>query len=138
MNETTFRVRYGETDRMGVVYHTAYIDWFAIGRTEWLRDKGMSYRGAFEEEGLYLPVIRVECTYKNSVTYDDPVTVRTTVDSFSPTRIRFHYRITGPAAILAAEGITEHAFLDGSAGKPVNLQKARPELWQALQAIAAS
>lgn len=135
MSKTVFRVRYGETDKMGVVYHTCYIDWFAIGRTEWLRDKGITYREAFEEAGLYLPVVTVTCRYRKSVTYDDEVTLDTVIEFFSKTRIRFHYNVHGPNG-LSAEGTSEHAFLDAKTNRPVDLSRTRPDLWDALCRIA--
>lgn len=135
--QTVFRVRYGETDRMGVVYHTAYIDWFALGRTEWMREQGVPYREAFEDTGVYLPVVSVACRYRRSVTYDDAVTVVTALDALSPTRIRFRYTVLAPDGQTAAEGTTEHAFLDGPSARPVNLAKARPDLWEALRAMSS-
>lgn len=134
-NRTTFRVRYGETDRMGIVYHTAYIDYFAAGRTEWLREAGLPYRTAFEEKGLYLPVRNVACRYRSSVTYDDIVTVVTTLDLLAPTRLRFAYRITAEDGRTAAEGITEHAFLDGATARPVNIERVHPTLWTHLSGL---
>jgi len=120
---------------MGVVYHTAYIDWFASGRTEWLREAGIPYRTAFEEKGLFLPVRNLAARFRNPVTYDYLVTVATSLDLLSPTRIRFVYRVLSEDDQVVAEGMTEHPYLDGGAARPVNIEKARPDLWQTLRSF---
>ena len=76
--ETTLRVRYAETDQMAVVYHSNYIIWFEVGRTEMLRQLGLSYR-EMEEDGMVLPVVEVKCRYKHPARYDDEITIRTWV-----------------------------------------------------------
>ena len=79
----TVRVRYAETDRMGVVYYSNYLVWFEIGRTEWLRETGWTYR-EMEAEGLALPVIEAHCEYRLGARYDDDLEIRTTVGSSHP------------------------------------------------------
>ena len=76
-NETKITVRYGETDQMGVVYHANYAVYFEVGRTEWLREFGLSYSG-MEAEGIMLPVISLTINYKNSARYDQITVARTT------------------------------------------------------------
>ena len=136
MHETTFRVRYGDTDRMGVVYYGTYLDYFTVGRTEWMRHHQVPYRQAFEERGLLLPVHRVECRYLAPLLFDDLITVETVIAELSRTRLRFGYRILGPDGQLRADGMTEHAFWDELHKAPVNLAKHRPDLWQLLQGLA--
>ena len=77
------RVRYAETDQMGVVYYANYFVWFEVGRTDLLRAAGWSYRD-METEGFGLPVIEAQCTYRESARYDDEIEVRTTGESISP------------------------------------------------------
>ena len=74
--EIKFRVRYGETDQMGVVYHGNYAQYFEMGRTDWLREMGFSYR-LMEESGIILPVVSISINYKKSARYDDLITVKT-------------------------------------------------------------
>ena len=136
MHETSFRVRYGDTDRMGVVYYGTYLDYFTVGRTEWMRDKEVPYREAFEERGLLLPVRRMSCRYLLPLHFDDALTVETWIADLRPTRLVFCYRVLAPTGALAAEGDTEHAFWDERKQAPVNLAKHRPELWALLQAAA--
>lgn len=114
------RVRYAETDKMGVVYYANYFVWFEVGRTDLLRHAGWSYRD-METDGYALPVIEAHCTYREPAKYDDELEVRTTGAMLSPVRVQFAYEIVRPAddATLAT-GTTVHATLD-RAGRPCRL-----------------
>lgn len=114
------RVRYAETDRMGVVYYANYFVWFEVGRTEWLRDTGWSYRD-MERAGIALPVIEAYCDYRQPARYDDELEIHTRATMLTPVRIRFDYEIRRPgdSAPLAA-GYTVHAALDAM-GRPCRL-----------------
>jgi acyl-CoA thioester hydrolase len=117
---STVRVRYAETDKMGVVYYANYLVWFEIGRTDWLRDTGWSYR-AMEDEGLALPVIEAHCEYRQSAKYDDELDVRTRAQRLSPVRIQFDYEVARRAdGVAIASGHTVHATIDRQ-GRPVRL-----------------
>ena len=114
------RVRYAETDQMGVVYYANYLVWFEVGRTDWLRDSGWSYRD-MEAAGFSLPVIEARCTYQASARYDDDIDVRTTGALESPVRIQFLYEVVRAAdGATLATGMTMHAALDRS-GRPCRL-----------------
>ncbi|MFV8363912.1 acyl-CoA thioesterase [Flavobacterium sp. ZT3P35] len=86
------RVRYSETDQMGVVYHGNYIPYFEMGRVEWLRNKGVSYK-SMEENGIALPIVSMNINYKKSARYDDLLTVRTVFKSQSSVKIEFDCEI---------------------------------------------
>ena len=117
---THVRVRYAETDCMGVVYYANYLVWFEVGRTEWLRATGWSYR-EMESEGVALPVIEAHCEYRQSARYDDEIEIRTRASLLTPVRIRFDYDILRVRdQVLAALGYTVHAALD-SGGRPCRL-----------------
>jgi acyl-CoA thioester hydrolase len=117
---STVRVRYAETDRMGVVYYANYLVWFEIGRTELLRTLGWSYR-EMEDAGVSLPVIDAQCTYRRPAKYDDELDVRTEGRMLSPVRMEFIYQVVRRAdQEVAAEGRTEHAALDPR-GRPCRL-----------------
>ena len=117
---TTVRVRYAETDQMGVVYHANYFIWFEVGRTDLLRTAGWTYR-EMEAEGLSLPVIEAHCDFKQPARYDDELEVRTTGELMSPVRVAFSYEVLRPAdGELLATGRTVHATLD-RAGRPSRL-----------------
>ncbi len=128
VNEIQIRVRYEETDRMGYVYHGKYFTWFEVGRTELFRSMGLPYT-LFEERGIMLPVTRAESRYRVPAGYDDLITIQTTVTRLTPARINFEYSLYAQDGRVIAEGNTGHAFVDSS-GRPVNLAKRDPELWQ--------
>jgi acyl-CoA thioester hydrolase len=114
------RVRYAETDKMGVVYYANYLVWFEVGRTDLLRRSGWTYRD-MEADGYALPVVEAHCEYRQSAKYDDELEIRTTGALLSPVRVRFEYEIVRAAdAALLASGYTMHASLD-PLGKPRRL-----------------
>ena len=114
------RVRYAETDKMGIVYYAHYLVWFEIGRTEWLRTRGWTYR-AMEDEGVGLPVIEAHCEYKAGARYDDELEVDTTARLVSAVRLAFDYIVRRRAdSQIIASGYSVHATVD-RAGRPVRL-----------------
>jgi acyl-CoA thioester hydrolase len=114
------RVRYAETDRMGVVYYANYFVWFEVGRTDLLRESGWNYRD-MEAEGFGLPVIEAHCRYRQSAKYDDEIEVRTVGEMLSPVRVKFSYEVVRAAdAATLATGTTVHATL-GRDGRPCRL-----------------
>jgi acyl-CoA thioester hydrolase len=117
---TSVRVRYAETDRMGVVYYANYLVWFEVGRTEWLRQNGWSYR-EMEADGVALPVIEAHCEYRQPARYDDEIEIVTRASLVTPVRLRFDYEaVRGEGQVLTASGYTVHAALD-PAGRPRRL-----------------
>jgi acyl-CoA thioester hydrolase len=100
------RVRYADTDMMGVVYHANYPVFFEIGRSEYMRQKGFTYR-EFEAMGYHLVVTGLEAKYYNSATYDDLLTVRTRISELQSRGLTFHYIIYRDETLLV-EGITKH------------------------------
>jgi acyl-CoA thioester hydrolase len=121
------RVRYAETDQMGVAYYANYLVWFEVGRTDWLRASGGSYR-ALEHDGLGLPVIEAQCIYKQPARYDDELEIRTRGRLVSPARLAFEYEIvrSGDSALVAT-GQTVHAAVDRH-GRPRRLPPLVKEL----------
>ena len=114
------RVRYAETDKMGVVYHANYLVWFEVGRCELLRAIGSSYR-ELETSGIMLPVIEAQCEYRSPARYDDELQVQTWGELLSPARVEFTYEVSRPGdATVNAVGRTVHAAID-AAGKPCRL-----------------
>jgi len=113
------RVRYPETDRMGVAYHGHYLVWFELGRTEWMREIGFPY-GELEDEGVYFPVTRAEVRYRRSARYDERLVVETRLVSVGASRVRFEYQIDGQDGRMVATGATEHGAV-GPEGRPRRL-----------------
>lgn len=107
---TTLRVRYAETDQMGVAYHGNYFAWFEVGRVEMLRSLGFSY-AALEAEGCGLPVVEASCRYRQPARYDDLLTIETTLRALRGSIVLFAYRILRGGDLLA-EAETKHVAVD--------------------------
>jgi acyl-CoA thioester hydrolase len=114
------RVRYAETDAMGIVYYANYLVWFEVGRTDLLRGAGWSYR-EMEADGYKLPVLEAGCVYRQPARYDDELEVRTTGTLVSPVRLKFTYDVVRKAdGAQLATGHTIHAAIDRG-GRPCRL-----------------
>ncbi|MBP8066516.1 MAG: acyl-CoA thioesterase [Flavobacterium sp.] len=116
--EFQVRVRYAETDQMGVVYHGNYAQYFEMGRVEWLRNLGVSYRW-MEENGVMLPVVSLSMNYKKPARYDDLLTVRTIFKSQTSVKIEFDYEIVNEKGELLTIGNSVLVFVDMKTGRPV-------------------
>ncbi len=117
-NEISFRVRYCETDQMGVVHHGNYPQYLEMGRIEWLRSFGVSYK-AMEDGGVILPVVSVSVNYKKSAYYDDLLVVRTRLRKKPMVRIEFDYEIYNGEGEFLADANTVLAFMDAKKNKPM-------------------
>jgi acyl-CoA thioester hydrolase len=137
------RVRYQETDQMGVVYHANYLNWFEIGRTEWVRQAGITYK-ELEARGLLLPVTDVEASFKQPALYDDWVTICTQVAEMSSVRVRFESRVLSgnvtealgdsyegeePPGLLLVRGGTRHVWVNKE-WKPVRFAREAPDWYE--------
>ncbi len=129
---TTFRVRYAETDQMGVVYYANYLVWFEIGRSEFCRQHGFEYRDMEQQDGLCIIVAEASCRYKASAHYDDEIEVRTCLREMRKRVLIFGYEVRrSNDHQLLAEGETTHVIVDRE-GKP----RALPEKYR--ECFAAS
>ena len=109
VNETRIRVRYAETDQMGVVYHANHFIWFEVGRVELLRQFGFSYKDMERKAGCFIAVVDARCRYRAPVHYDDEVVVRTYLKHVREKVIRFGYELrSAETGELLAEGETTH------------------------------
>jgi len=115
---TSLRVRYGETDQMGVVYHGNYAQFFEIGRIEWLRSLGISYK-KMEENNTMLPVVSLQCNFKKSAEFDDEITIKTTLKKTPTVKIEFDYEIHNQLGELLCIGNTILAFVAMDTKKPM-------------------
>jgi acyl-CoA thioester hydrolase len=114
------RVRYGETDAMGIVYYGTYPLYYETGRTEMMRHLGFTYR-KMEELGIIMPVISLHCRYKKPARYDDLLTVRTIVREMPVSRIFFEYEIYNETGDIVNEGDTTLVFVEKEKGRPVRI-----------------
>ena len=125
---TRLRVRYAETDKMGIVYYANYFVWFEVARTDLLRELGWSYR-EMEHAGVSLPVIEARCDYRRPAKYDDEIEVRTEGRMISPIRMQFDYEVVRvDDGVVAASGRTVHAALDAD-GRPCRLPQRVVEVF---------
>jgi len=123
---TTFRVRYAETDQMGIVYYANYFVWFEIGRTDFCRQHGFAYRDMEQEDGLYIAVAEARCRYKAPARYDDEIVVRTRLRDVRKRVLVFGYEVCRAVTDeLLAEGETVHVIIDRQ-GRP----RALPEKYR--------
>ena len=114
-HETLLRVRYAETDKMGIVYYANYLVWFEIGRTDYCRARGFSYRDMEESEDAFLVVAEAYCRYKAPAYYDDELIVRTHITELRKRSLRFGYEIVRAATgQVVAEGETGHVVTDAA------------------------
>lgn len=112
VSELEVRVRYAETDQMGVAHHASYLVWFEAGRTEFIRDRGRSY-AQVEADGWLLVVVEAHCRYRQAARYDEVLTVRTHLRRLGPATLSFGYELVRKAdGEVLAEGYTVHAVVD--------------------------
>jgi acyl-CoA thioester hydrolase len=115
VNEIQFRVRYAETDQMGIVYHANYLVWMEMGRVELCRAQGVRYRDLEQQEGVLLAVAAAQCRYHAPARYDDEVIVRTTVKRATSRLLEFEYEITfADDGTKLVTGLTTHVFCNAS------------------------
>lgn len=117
-HQVEVRVRYSETDQMGVVYHGNYIPYFEIGRVEWLRNKGISYK-ALEESGVALPIVSMTINYKKPAKYDDLLNVKTVFKKQSSVKIEFDCEITDTEGELLTTAHFILVFVNVKTGRPI-------------------
>ena len=132
---TQLRVRYQETDQMGVVYHANYLNWFEIGRTELIRELGIEYID-IEKRGLLLPVTELTTKFRMPARYDDQVTVCTRIAAFSSRKLHFQSEVRlftdDPEGKLLVSGETHHVWVNREF-RPVRMDKEAPELYACLE-----
>ena len=120
--KTVVRVRYGETDQMGVVYHGNYSNYFDIARTEWLRNLGVTYK-SMEENGIILPVISLQINFISSAKYDDLLKIEVFIKKIPLVKIEFDYIITNQNGQKVSTGSTVLAFIDKKTNRPIKCPK---------------
>ncbi len=137
MNRSDYRVIYGDTDQMGVVYYANYLNLFERGRCEYMRERAFDY-GAFEAAGHFFPVVEANAKYRAPAKFDDLLTIETDIVTASRITVDFNYRIKRGTAELT-EGFTRHACLAKDTGRPVRLPLSlKPLLPEALHTFLAA
>lgn len=124
VNESRIRVRYAETDQMGVVYHANHFIWFEVGRVELLRQLGFSYKDMEEQDNCFIAVVDARCRYKAPAHYDDEIIVKTWLKNIRESIIHFGYELLQvEGGSLIAEGETTHIVADAQMRKRVLPEK---------------
>jgi acyl-CoA thioester hydrolase len=132
VHEAVVRVRYAETDQMGIAYHANHLVWMEIGRVEYCRAAGIRYKEMEEQDGILLAVAEAQCRYRHPARYDDEVSIRTRVGHLGSRGMQFDYELRLAASgALVAEGYTKHIFCDRSL-KPVRLPQQYREKFAAV------
>jgi acyl-CoA thioester hydrolase len=127
-SESRIRVRYAETDQMGVVYHANYLIWFEVGRVDYIRDIGLDYRAMEQEDNAMIAVIEASARYKAPARYDDEIIVRTSLAGARGPVVRFRYSVVRATDdLLLCEGETTHIVVDRNMKK-----REMPEIYTEL------
>ncbi|GFZ34492.1 thioesterase [Clostridium zeae] len=134
ISETKIKVRYVETDQMGIVHHSNYYAWFEVGRTEFIKESGISYSD-MESNGIMMPLVESNCRYMVGAKYEDEVTIKTWVEELNGAKVVFSYEVIRDAdKITLAKGKTVHAFVNKDF-KIINLKKNNIEIWNKIQGL---
>ncbi|MBA5791262.1 acyl-CoA thioesterase [Flavobacterium sp. xlx-214] len=126
-HEVKLRVRYAETDQMGVVYHGNYAQYFEIGRVEWLRNQGVSYK-SLEESAIMLPVVSLSMNYRKPAFYDDELTITTILKYMGGVKIEFDYEITNQNGELLTTANSVLVFVDMKTKRPISVPQYLDDL----------
>lgn len=118
--KTQLRVRYSETDKMGVVYHANYAQYFEVARTEMFRELNLPY-DQMEANGVMLPLVDLYCRYYRPAHYDELLTIVTSVDEMPNVKIKFNYKIYNEKGDLLTDGYTTLVFVDMKTNKPTRM-----------------
>lgn len=132
---TEFEVRWGECDPAGIIYHPHYIDWFSVARMRFIKENGISYMEDFHDKGIVLVVINVQCSCKKTLRAEDKAFVHARLKFVTRTRMALLYEVFNEAGELCASGMTEHAYVDMSTMKAVNISKRNPGIWELLKQL---
>ncbi len=131
VSKTRIRVRYAETDRMGIVHHSSYAVWFEEARTDYFNQLGHSY-ARVEEQGIYLPLTDLACSFKKPAQYEQDVIVETRITRATCVRLQFSYTVTAAEdGALIATGQTDHAWTDKTL-QPISIMRRMPEVYELL------
>ena len=131
IHEYQIRVRYAETDQMRYVYYGNYAQYFEVGRVEFLRSRGLSYKD-LEAEGVMMPVVELRIKYKRPATYDDLLTIRSQVAALTDKRVVFTQEVFSESDKLLTEGTVELAFIDSRTMRPINCPPHLREIFNQL------
>lgn len=129
-------VRYVETDQMGVVYHSNYLVWMELGRTQLIEDLGFNY-AAMEKQGVISPVIDIQASYKHPVRYGEKAVIKTWVEEYDGLRVAYGYEIYNGSGELALTGSSRHVCVKKDSFRPISIKRTYPDWHAAYMAAKA-
>ncbi|PRR77915.1 Acyl-CoA thioester hydrolase YbgC [Clostridium liquoris] len=133
-NRTKLKVRYVETDKMGIVHHSNYYAWFEVGRGEFILESGMSYR-ELEENGIMMPLRETYCKYIKGAKYEDNIIIETFIKELTPVKVIFNYNVIREEdGKLLAKGATTQVFVNNDF-KIINLKRKYPDIWERMHKL---
>lgn len=131
-SKTRIKVRYAETDQMGIVHHANYYVYFESAREDFIKNSGIKYK-EMEDNGVMMPLIETYCKYYEGAKYADDLIVETSLEEITPVKVKLLYTVRREGDnTLIAKGKTTQAFVDKDSFRIVNLKKSHEEMWQAL------
>jgi len=135
INETKIKVRYVETDQMGIVHHSNYYPWFEVGRTEFIKEIGMTYSD-MEAQNVMLPLVESSCKYIIGAKYEEELTIQTWIEELTGAKIVFKYQVVRDLdGKVIAKGSTIHAFVNKEF-RVINLKKKNSDMWDKMNALS--
>lgn len=134
--ETKLKVRYVETDKMGIVHHSNYYIWFEASRDEFIEKIGLSYK-QIEDMNIMMPLVETSCKYIEAAKYGDEVLIKTFINELSGAKVIINYEVFNTSnSKLLAKGSTTQVFVNSTDFKIINLKRKYPELWNKLNSLA--
>lgn len=135
MSKTFIKVRYAETDKMGIVYHSNYYIYFEVAREDFIEETGLKYK-ELEDLGIMMPLVETWCKYYLGAKYGDKLSVETKIEELTPVKVKLSYTVRRDEDNkLIAKGITLQTFVDSKSFRIINLKKKYPEVWEKFQKI---
>ncbi|MDQ7092345.1 acyl-CoA thioesterase [Desulfosporosinus sp. PR] len=131
-------ITWGDCDAAGISYYARYFDWFTNGRLHLLKKYGFPYMRSFHDRGIAVVGLKAQCQYKRMLKPDEEVVLETTLANLTRTRATFLYVVRKADGSIAADGSTEHAFVDSGDGRPFDLNKRYPEFWKELHMMLSA
>ena len=135
INETRLKVRYVETDKMGIVHHSKYYVWFEVARDEFIATLDITYKD-MEDMGIMMPIIETHCKYIQGAKYGDEVIIKTNIEEITGVKVIFQYEVFRAIdGKILAKGSTVQAFVSSKEFRIINLKRKYPELWEKIKVV---
>lgn len=132
---TNLKVRYAETDQMGIVHHSNYYVYFEAAREDFIAGAGISYK-EMEDQHIMMPLVETQCRYSEGAKYPDKLIIETTIEELSPAKVTLQYNVIREAdGKIISKGKTVQAFVDKNTFRIINLKKKYPEIWGKLEGL---